>query len=86
MRKRVHVDGDHTVYLKGISTSWGESDILKSLKYPEDVVRVSLVTKNNEQKDYCYIEYKTKESAEREVHDNKNDYKMYMSKPPAEYD
>lgn len=55
MRKRLHVDSDHTVYLKGIPTTWTESDIIKTLSYPEDVVRVSLIVKDNHQKDYCYI-------------------------------
>lgn len=80
------MDGDFTVYLKGIPTDWSESDVLKVLVHPEEVVRVSMVVKKGEQRDYCYIEFKSKEAAEQELKDNKSPYQLLISKPPSEYD
>ena len=86
MKKRLHVDANSTIYLKGFPTTWKESDVLDSLKHPEKVVRVGLVVKNGEQKDYCYIEYQAKEEAEEEIRNNTSGLKLYISKPPSEYD
>ena len=69
--------------MKGIPTDWKETDVLKVLNNPDRVARVNLVIKNNEQKDYCYIEYSSKEAAEEEVKTNKSSYKLYISKPPS---
>lgn len=80
------MDTDATIYMKGIPTDWKETDVLKTLLNPDKVARVGLVIKNNEQKDYCYIEYSSKEAAEEEVKNNKSEFKLYISKPPSEYD
>jgi len=53
---------------------------------PTRVVRISLIVKNNEQRDYCYIEYDSKEAAEEEVRTNHSGYSFKISKPPSEYD
>lgn len=34
MRKKVHVDGENTVYMKGIPIEWTESDVLSVLNRP----------------------------------------------------
>jgi len=46
--------------VRGIPIDWKESDVMKILKLPNNVVRISLIVKNNEQRDYCYIEYDSK--------------------------
>jgi RNA recognition motif-containing protein len=56
--------------MKGIPTTWSESDILKTLKLQNRVNHVRLVVKNTVQKDYCYIEFDSKEGAEEEVRIN----------------
>jgi RNA recognition motif-containing protein len=56
------------------------------LLHADKVARVSLVLKNGEQKDYCYVEYQTKEAAEDEVKNNVSGYKLNISKPPSGYD
>ena len=86
MTKKLHTDFGNTLYIKGIPQDSTESDILKLLKNPGKVVRVNLVRKNNEQKDFCYVEMDSKESAEFEVENNSSAYKIYVSKPPSDYD
>lgn len=50
------------------------------------MARISLIVKNNEQRDYCYIEYNSKEAAEEEVSLNDSGYVFKISRPPGEYD
>ena len=33
-KKRIHVDGENTVYVKGIPTDWTEEDVRKILNHP----------------------------------------------------
>lgn len=72
--------------MKGIPTSWGESDVLKVLRLQSKVNCVRLVVKNNIQKDYCYIQFDSNESAQEEVRTNQSGFKLYISRPPADYD
>lgn len=60
MRKKLHVDGENTVFMKGIPTVWTESDVLNALKLSNNVNCVRLIIKNGVQKDYCYIQFDSK--------------------------
>ena len=54
-RKKLHLDDENTIFIRGIPTDWKESDVMKILLHADRVTRITIVVKDNQQKDYCYV-------------------------------
>jgi hypothetical protein len=53
----IHMNHEHTVQIRGIPLDWDVEHIKDILKYAKHVSKIRLISKDNEQRDYCFIDF-----------------------------